>query len=145
MLVLQLVQLSVFGDATPHSICLHGSQNVGMNDVYISVLEKQMAQKKVTKKRKHVPHRICIACREAAGKRGLIRIVRTADGVVVDLGGKLPGRGAYLHSRIDCWRIALETNLIGRALRTRVSAEATQKLKQFSTTLVETVMASDNA
>lgn len=101
-----------------------------------------MARKKVTEKRKHTPQRLCVACQEAAGKRGLIRVVRTADSVEIDLSGKLPGRGAYLHSRIDCWQKALESNLIARSLRTKVSAEAIQQLTQFSATLAESV--SDN-
>ena len=47
---------------------------------------------------KHVPQRTCIACRKVAGKRGLVRLVRTAEGnVEVDPSGKQAGRGAYLH------------------------------------------------
>ncbi|MCB9139826.1 MAG: YlxR family protein [Caldilineaceae bacterium] len=75
-------------------------------------------------RRKHVPQRTCIACRQSGGKRGLTRLVRTADGSVeVDPTGKQPGRGAYLHPTQACWKRALDGRMIGRALRTQVSKE----------------------
>ena len=52
-----------------------------------------------------LPQRTCIACRTVGGKRGLIRLVRQADGrVVVDETGRLPGRGAYLCRKQECWQ-----------------------------------------
>ena len=40
--------------------------------------------------RKHIPRRVCVACRNVESKRELIRIVRTPEGsVVVDERGKL--------------------------------------------------------
>ncbi len=90
-----------------------------------------MKQAKQETKRKHVPQRTCIACREVAGKRGLVRLVRTPEGVVVDTTGKRAGRGAYLHEQRACWVRALEANLIARALRTKVDDEARQQLQAF--------------
>jgi len=48
--------------------------------------------------------RTCVACREKAGADELIRLVRhPVDGtVVVDLPGKLPGRGAWVHPTAAC-------------------------------------------
>lgn len=49
--------------------------------------------------------RTCAACREDADRDqdDLIRLVRSPDGcAVVDLKGKLPGRGAWVHSRQAC-------------------------------------------
>ncbi len=86
-------------------------------------------------KPKHVPQRTCIACRETGGKRALIRLVRTDDGVVVDPSGKLPGRGSYLHAIQDCWRIALDGNRIQQALRTKLRPENRQALADFAETL----------
>ncbi len=86
-------------------------------------------------KPKHVPQRTCIACREVAGKRGLVRIARTPEGVALDLTGKQPGRGAYLHENRTCWSRALEANLIARALRTKIDAQARQRLQGFYETL----------
>jgi predicted RNA-binding protein YlxR (DUF448 family) len=59
-------------------------------------------------RRKHVPQRTCIACREVKPKRELIRIVRTPDGtVIVDETGKASGRGAYLCRARACWERAI--------------------------------------
>ncbi|HUW09157.1 MAG TPA: YlxR family protein, partial [Anaerolineae bacterium] len=50
-------------------------------------------------RRKRIPQRTCVACRQVQGKRALVRIVRLAGGdVQVDPTGKLAGRGAYLCS-----------------------------------------------
>ncbi len=69
--------------------------------------------------RSRQPQRTCIACRDTGDKRGLTRLVRTADGQVrVDLGGRLPGRGAYLCGQRQCWERALSRgDMLGRALR----------------------------
>jgi predicted RNA-binding protein YlxR (DUF448 family) len=57
-------------------------------------------------------------------KRRLTRIVRTKDsGVVVDPSGKLNGRGAYLCDKIECWKIAMESQVLDRALQTEVADE----------------------
>ncbi len=69
------------------------------------------------------PQRMCIACRESDGKRALIRLVRVADGVVLDETGKRAGRGAYVHPQTNCWESALTGSLIQKALRTKISAE----------------------
>lgn len=48
--------------------------------------------------------RMCVACRERARPDELVRLVRhpvTGD-IVVDLPGKLPGRGAWVHARRSC-------------------------------------------
>jgi len=87
-------------------------------------------------RRKHIPQRTCIACRETAGKRGLIRLVRTSEGVQIDpTGKKLAGRGAYLHPQQRCWRQALENRRIEQALRTKLSAADRERLETFTLTL----------
>lgn len=81
---------------------------------------------------KHSPQRICIACRQASDKRDLIRIVRTSDGVAIDVSGKKAGRGAYLHPAQACWRRALENRLVQRALRTGIDSEQLALLVSFA-------------
>ena len=62
-----------------------------------------------------------MACREAAGKRGLLRVARTPEGAVVyDRGGRAPGRGAYLHADPGCIQLAHRRGSLDRALRTQV-------------------------
>jgi len=66
---------------------------------------------------KHVPVRMCVVCRDKAGKRQLTRIVRTDDGLIVDSSGKMNGRGAYLCEQASCWERAMTTEVLAKALR----------------------------
>ena len=84
-----------------------------------------------------LPQRTCIACRQVAGKRALLRLVRTEEGVVVDPTGKLSGRGAYLHPYQTCWQAVLRGGRIEQALRTRLSDENRKALVAYMKTLPE--------
>lgn len=79
---------------------------------------------------KHTPLRTCIGCRQTQSKRSLIRLVRTPEGVAIDLTGKRAGRGAYVHAERSCWEAALKGGQLERALRTKVSAENRTALAQ---------------
>ena len=68
---------------------------------------------------RHIPIRTCIGCRQSQGKRTLIRLVRTAEGICIDPTGKQSGRGAYVHRDPAC----LEAGRLEQALRTKISAE----------------------
>ncbi|MEM7131419.1 MAG: YlxR family protein [Chloroflexota bacterium] len=85
---------------------------------------------------KRVPQRICIACRESVEKRSLVRLVRTEDGIKVDLSSKMAGRGAYICSQISCWQNALNSNRIAQALRTRISESNKEELTKFMNSLM---------
>lgn len=79
------------------------------------------------------PQRTCIGCRQVAGKRGLIRIVRTSTGqVVVDRTGKAPGRGAYLCANKACWLTALTQKRIESALKVALSPQDAEALRAFA-------------
>ena len=86
-------------------------------------MTEQASKQKQRRGALQAPQRMCIACRESDGKRALIRLVRVADGVVLDETGKRAGRGAYVHPQINCWEKALTGSLIQKALRTKISAE----------------------
>ena len=45
---------------------------------------------------KHVPIRMCVACRRRRPKGELLRILVTEEGFVIDPSGKRPGRGSYV-------------------------------------------------
>lgn len=79
---------------------------------------------------KHIPQRTCVVCREKDAKRALTRIVRTPDGLVVDRSGKLAGRGAYLCDKADCWARAVRTDALAKALRTTLTEEDRQRLRE---------------
>ena len=88
------------------------------------------------------PTRTCIACRASAGKRELVRVVRTPQGSVeLDLSGKKPGRGAYLCRRVECWQAALKKDRLAAALKTTISAEDRDRLSQFAESLRDAVVA----
>ena len=51
---------------------------------------------------KKIPLRMCVSCRQMKPKYDLVRVVNTASGVVVDLTGKVNGRGVYICKCKDC-------------------------------------------
>ncbi|HEC62220.1 MAG TPA: YlxR family protein [bacterium] len=85
-------------------------------------------------RRRHIPHRTCVGCREVLDKRSLIRIVRSPFGVQVDLTGKLAGRGAYLHENRSCWVEGLK-GALEHALRTSLTSEELANLSDFMASL----------
>jgi predicted RNA-binding protein YlxR (DUF448 family) len=77
------------------------------------------------------PQRTCVACRRPAGKRALLRIVRSPSGEVrVDPSGHAPGRGAYVHRDAACAERALSRGALARALRTGLGPEEAARLGQ---------------
>ena len=76
------------------------------------------------------PVRTCVACRQEAGKRAMVRIVRSAvTGVaIVDRSGRAAGRGAYLHADAACIEIARKRRALERSLNTTVGPEVWSEL-----------------
>ena len=75
--------------------------------------------------------RTCVACRTEAPKRALIRVVRTPEGsAVLDVTGKLPGRGAYLCLNLECLRKARKTGALSRALKTSLTDACWEELER---------------
>ena len=67
------------------------------------------------------PVRTCVACRQEAGKSGLLRLVRAPTGEVgIDLTGRAHGRGAYLHATAECIELARNRRALERALKAPV-------------------------
>ncbi len=92
--------------------------------------------KKPVQRVKHIPQRTCVGCRTVLAKRQLVRIVRGADGVLVDPTGKVAGRGAYLHDRRACWEAGLRGSL-AHALKVNLTADDRERLMAFMNTLPE--------
>lgn len=49
------------------------------------------------------PIRTCVGCAERVPQSGLVRFVAGVTGLEVDAPRRMPGRGAYLHRRPECW------------------------------------------
>lgn len=81
-------------------------------------------------KPRHVPTRLCVVCREKDTKRSLTRLVRTEEGVQIDLTGKANGRGAYLCSNVRCWEKAANTDVLAKALRTSLTDDDRERIRQ---------------
>jgi len=74
----------------------------------------------------------------------MIRIARAADGVKVDRSGKLAGRGAYLHDRLECWERAMK-GALANALKTNLTQEDRARLEEFMKTLPHEAGAGETA
>ena len=83
-------------------------------------------------RRRHIPLRTCIACRQSKDKRELVRLVRTSEGeLVIDETGKRNGRGAYLCRQRTCWEQALQGNQVSRSLKMEVGENERQVLADW--------------
>jgi predicted RNA-binding protein YlxR (DUF448 family) len=54
--------------------------------------------------------------------------------VQIDPTGKLPGRGAYLHDRRECWERGLK-GALGHALKTTLTQDDRARLEEFMNNL----------
>lgn len=71
-------------------------------------------------KTRKIPMRMCVVTREKLPKAELVRVVRTDNGVVVDLTGKVNGRGAYLKKDKDVFLKAKNSKILNKQLETVV-------------------------
>jgi uncharacterized protein len=94
-------------------------------------------------KRKHVPQRTCVGCREVLPKRTLIRIVRRPEAIQIDATGKLAGRGAYLHDRRSCWERGLK-GALANALKIELTEQDKETLLAFMASLPENTQAQED-
>lgn len=82
---------------------------------------------------RRLPQRTCVACRGVKPKREMVRIVRSADGMVmVDPTGKKAGRGAYLCKSPECWREGLRKKALDRALKSEVQENDLAALAEYA-------------
>ena len=73
------------------------------------------------KKEKHIPKRMCVACREMKEKNELLKVVYKQGSAVIDESGKLPGRGAYVCKNEDCITLAEKKRGFQRVFQTNCS------------------------
>ena len=78
-----------------------------------------------------IPMRTCVVTREKLPKKELVRVVRTADGVIVDPTGKVNGRGAYLKIDKDVFEKAKQTKILNKHLEVDVPIEVFDELDKL--------------
>lgn len=82
----------------------------------------------VTKK---IPQRMCIVCKQMFDKKDLVRILKSEDGISIDLTGKKNGRGAYV-CKNGCISNCEKTHALDRTFKMVVEKETYQQLvKEF--------------
>ena len=75
-------------------------------------------------KKKNIPMRMCIACKEMKPKAEMTRVVRDAEGEIApDPTGKAPGRGAYICSGEDCLKKLIGKKLLNKVFSADVAPE----------------------
>ena len=83
-------------------------------------------------KTKKIPMRSCVVTKEKYPKMELVRIVRTPENeVIVDLTGKVNGRGAYLKKDITVIEKAQKTKILNKILEIEVKEEIYNELKNL--------------
>ena len=91
--------------------------------------KKDCATAELTMKNKKIPLRKCIVSKEQLPKQELLRVVNNKEqGVLLDLSGKLNGRGAYLKKDAQVIKKAQKGNVLSRHLGVKVPEEIYQEL-----------------
>ena len=72
-------------------------------------------------KKRKIPMRMCVGCREMKPKSELMRVVKPQEGdCAIDRTGKAPGRGAYVCEDAECLKKAQKTHALERALEAKI-------------------------
>ncbi|MBQ5917480.1 MAG: YlxR family protein [Lachnospiraceae bacterium] len=80
---------------------------------------------------KKIPLRKCTGCGEMKPKKELVRVIKTAEEqILLDLTGRMNGRGAYVCREEECLKRAIKTKAIERSLGVSVSDEVYEQLKK---------------
>ncbi|MBE6101242.1 MAG: YlxR family protein [Selenomonas ruminantium] len=82
-------------------------------------------------KTKKLPERFCLGCQQSLPKKSLVRIVRSPEGeYAVDATGKLPGRGAYICPKAECFEKAQKSRGLERSFKGKVPQEVYEQLAE---------------
>ena len=81
---------------------------------------------------KKIPMRSCVITKEKLPKKELIRVVKTPEQtVVIDLTGKVNGRGAYLKKDLTVFEKAQKNKILDKILEIEVKDEVYDELKKI--------------
>ena len=80
-------------------------------------------------KKRKIPMRMCVGCREMKPKAELMRVVKPQDGdCAIVRTGKAPGRGAYVCESAECLKKAQKTKALERALEAKIDDAVFEQL-----------------
>lgn len=80
-------------------------------------------------KKRKIPMRMCVGCREMKPKAELMRVIKPQDGdCAIDRTGKAPGRGAYVCESAECLKKAQKTKALERALEAKIDDAVFEQL-----------------
>jgi hypothetical protein len=80
---------------------------------------------------KKIPMRQCVVTREKLPKKELIRIVKTEDGVIADLTGKVNGHGCYIKNDIEVLNLAKKNKILDKVLETEITEEVYKTIEEI--------------
>ena len=80
---------------------------------------------------KKIPMRMCVVTHEKLPKKDLLRIVKTDDGVVADLTGKVNGHGCYIKKDIETLNQAKKTKVLDKVLETTLTDEVYNNIEEL--------------
>lgn len=82
-------------------------------------------------KKSKIPLRMCLGCQEMKPKKELLRIVKTAEGVLeFDPTSKKNGRGAYICSQQDCLGKAIKFKRVEKNFGMKLTDETISELER---------------
>ena len=80
----------------------------------------------------HKPERQCVGCRRMFPKSELLRVaVEKGGGPVIDMTGKMPGRGAYICRSTKCLKEAERKKTLSKSLHCSVSPTVYRELERI--------------
>ena len=80
-------------------------------------------------KKRKIPMRMCVGCREMKHKAELMRVVKPQEGdAMIDRVGKAPGRGAYVCESAECLAKAQKSRALERALEAKIEDSVFEQL-----------------
>ena len=83
-------------------------------------------------KNKKIPMRSCVITKEKLPKNELLRIVKTPEGnIVIDLTGKINGRGAYIKRDISVLDKAIKSKILDRVLDTEIKVDIYDEIRKL--------------
>ena len=83
-------------------------------------------------KNRKIPIRSCVVTREKLPKGELLRIVKDVNGnVLVDISGKINGRGAYIKKDIEVLDKAIKSKILERQLETAISDDVYGEIRNI--------------